>query len=394
MSHLLLIDLPANPDAAVPWLLWDDEERRVVAGGSLAGPGALSELQDYSRQYPAIAIVPGESVSHFRVTLPSAGSAAQSALPYQIEEQLCEDLEQQHITSEKIVAHQPISAVVVDRALMRQWTDALQRAELRVRAALPDFMLLPDDTVLLEEQRAVVCRGAHRATLDRDNLPQWWSLAGGQDEAEIDVIQAVEYNDWLPQRHRLKRAGSRLEALAAYRREPTLSMLHGEFRLRDPVRENLQLWRKPAIAAAALLLLHWSVLGLETIRLKREQAALDSAIEQVYRETFPDAQRVVNPRSQMRSQLQALEQSRTGGPLLTWLQYTSQALKDRRDIEIKQVHYQQQPLALRLSVNAPDYAAVDSLTQALGTQNIAVERGAFSQRGSVIDGQILIREGG
>lgn len=94
MSHLLLIDLPANSDGAVPWLLWDDEGRKAVSGGSLAGLGALSELQGYSRQYPAIVIVPGESVSHFQVIMPSAGSTAQSALPYKIEEQLrVEDLD-------------------------------------------------------------------------------------------------------------------------------------------------------------------------------------------------------------------------------------------------------------------------------------------------------------
>ncbi len=394
MSQLLLIDLPATQEAAVDWLLWDSEARRAISQGSVDGLDKLAELQADSHQYPCYVIVPGECVSHFRVTLPSSGAAAQAALPYKIEEQLCGELETQHIAHDKIVANRPITVAVVARELMALWQEALQRADLRVRALLPDYLLLPDDCVLLDDGRAVLSCGDCRATIDRDNLPTWWSLASrGEARAAAQLLTVGELDsaDGLPPGAQPQPVASRLEGLAALMQRPALNLLQGAFKLRDPANENWQLLRWPAIAAVAVLLLHWAALGLQTANYQREQAVLDAAIEQVYRDTFPEARKVVNPRSQMRSRLRDMEQGGASGPLLSWLERSVAALKGRAGVSVTQMQFQSDPQSLRLSINAPDYATVDQISQSLTAAKLQVERGAFSQQGNAIYGQIVIK---
>lgn len=395
MSQVLLVDLPADEESSVDWLLWDREAGRKVNGGSLSRLAQLSELQAYSKQVPTYAVVPGELVSLFQVSMPTTGAAAVAALPYQVEELLCTGLEDQHIAHEKISADKPVSVAVVRKGLMEFWQQALQGAGLRVRAMVPDYLLLPGRALLLDSERAVASNDRCRATLDTSTLAQWWQLSesdGGETD-NLQLLSCVDEPTWLPAgAGAVQRCSSRLQGLADALQEPAFNLLQGAYRLRDPLRDNLNIWRAPAMIAVAVLCLHWLTLGAQQWQSNRELAVLDAAIVDSYREAFPNARRVVNPRSQMRSQLMALQRSGASSQLLPWLEKLSTVLKQQANVEVTQLNFQQQTPSLKVVLTVPSYSSIDDISQALVATGVSVERGSFSQKAGVISGQLIIRE--
>ncbi|HCS27881.1 MAG TPA: hypothetical protein DIW43_10530 [Spongiibacteraceae bacterium] len=120
---------------------------------------------------------------------------------------------------------------------------------------------------------------------------------------------------------------------------------------------------------------------------------LDAAAESVYRDTFPEARRVVNARSQMKSQLNALESQRGDAGLLPVLAPIATAFKGQSSITVTQLVFQNQSGSVRLAVDAQNYAAIDAFSGQLEGQRLQVSRGTFRQNGELISGQLIISKG-
>ena len=118
----------------------------------------------------------------------------------------------------------------------------------------------------------------------------------------------------------------------------SLSLLSGDYLLKDESGEALGRLRWPLILLVALLLVHWFGLAVQTRTMGREAEALDKAMVELYQQAFPGA-RVVNARSQMRSQLNALENAGTSGAMMPWLDKVAAATRGRSEISLSQLNF-------------------------------------------------------
>lgn len=376
MSAVLLLALRAED--AGEWLLW--EEGRVLEHGQL--PADLEQLKHLSRQTPVTVLVPGEEVVQFSVTLPVAGAAAVSALPYQIEDRLSCELEAVHFAHERIRANTPCRVWVVERDRMSRWHQFLQQSGMRIRRVMPDYALLRRGVIVKAADRVSAKLPAAAASLETALAEDWLALQS-LDEASLTRV-TVDGSE-----------GMLLQALVQHSENDEVNLCQGRFALHDPVKDALAMVRWPAIAAGLILVLHWTWLALSALQIGAQADQYDQAAEELYRKTFPDARRVVNARSQMKSQLNALEGQQGEGGLLPLLAPVATAFSGQSDIQVSQLLYQAAGTSLRLTVDAANYGAIDSFSNALQGQGLSVSRGTFRQNGERVAGQLsLTREGG
>lgn len=392
MTKKLLLDLPLLPDQPAHWLVWD--EGRELASGSLA-PEKLDFLAERYAGVPCYALINGQAVSHHRIVLPKAGRVGMAALPFQLEERLCTDLDQVHIAHTPIRANQPCDVLVIDKDVMARCHGWLRASGLKVSAMLPDFAVLPANVLVLDRQRASAHLAAGGAALDSENFPVWWQIAAGdQVPANQDELQVFTEADWQPDFALPEGAGNpfrqRLQVYAAVWAPWNLNLLSGPFTIKDQRRSEFSLLRWPLILLGVALLVHWATLGVQIVTANARAEQLEQAMDALYQQTFPGA-RVVNARSQMRTQLAALEGgSSEQSQLLPWLERLAMAT-NKQKIEIKQVTFEHRPTLLKVQVSAPDFEQLDQWVASLSAQGFNVERGAFNQEAAAIVGQVVLR---
>lgn len=397
MSELLLLKLldtasPNAPDG--DWLLWDSAQQRVSARGEMRAGVASEELTLHSRSTPCIVLVPGERVAQLSVTLPIAGASAEAALPFQVEEKLGCELERVHIAHEKIRAGRPCNVWVVDKRCMDEWLRWLQSSGLRVSALLPDYSVFASPVVFRDLARTVVHVGDLAASMEHELFACWWRPPLREtDETPIELTVESGPSGDVILSGESKTVASQLDATARYFSMPANNLCQGQYQLHDRVRDTLALLRWPAIAAVLVLALHWTLLVVGAINYSQKADQLDLAAEAVYRETFPEARKVVNARSQMKSQLNALESQSGDAGLLPLLAPIAAAYQGQSAITVTQLVFQNQSGSVRLAVDAQNYTAIDAFSGELQKQKLEVSRGTFRQNGEQISGQLIISKG-
>ena len=394
MSELLLLNLRAEESASEicgDWLLWDSAQRHAVARGELRDGVVQEELKAHSRVNPCIVLVPGEQVLQLSVTLPVGGASAEAALPYQVEEKLSCELESVHLAHEKIRAGQPCKVWVVDRDTMAGWHGWLQSSGLRVKALLPDYSVFAPPLVFRDQNRSVAQMGDCAASMEHA-LFDCWRLQSTVDNSQPLYLCTENAPDAAPDTQQ-QAVASQLDASARHFAMPANNLCQDAYLLHDVVQDTVAMLRWPALAAVLVLVLHWTLLATSAVNYAQRAEQLDQAAEGLYRETFPDARKVVNARSQMKSQLNALESQRGDTGLLTLLAPVTAAFKGQSNITATQLVFQNQTGSLRLAVDATNYGAIDAFSSQLQSRQLQVSRGTFRQNGELISGQLIITRG-
>ena len=185
MTAMLLIDLPLTPEAPVAWLHWDNGN--VIAEGVLANSSELASLADKAAGLPCYVIIPGEAVSAHRVVLPKGGRVGLSALPFQLEDKLCSDLDSVHIATGVIKANQAADVLVLARDLAAYCLDVLRSSGLRIKALLPDYAVLAENAVVVAGQQVAANYHAKSAGTTTANFAVWQQLATAGEQADQEV---------------------------------------------------------------------------------------------------------------------------------------------------------------------------------------------------------------
>ena len=161
-----------------------------------------------------------------------------------------------------------------------------------------------------------------------------------------------------------------------------------------PVSPFTALWPKlkPALVVLALmLLLQVSASVAQWWSLKKEAAQLRANMEQIFRDTFPEARSVVDPQLQMQRQINSLRQQR-GSPeaddFLVLLNQAAPLIKQQQSTLLR-LDYRDQ--ALRLDLRCPSAAALEALLGQFKQQNLAAQSSDVRTQGNTIEASITLR---
>lgn len=382
MRSTLLIQAGRDQAGGCRWVTLDSEGRPA----GMARSGTLEEAIAAAGGLRIVALAPGIDCLLTQVRIPGRNrQKLLRAVPYALEEQFSEDVEDLHFALGPLLpgGDYPVAVVAIQR--MNALLEVFTEAGLEVHHLFPDLLTIPcpEDSicVLMDGDLALVRSGPYSGfAVDAENLglllatqldageaglrPVHLTMTAGATMPELDSLGiAVEVE---------KVNGSALDVLAGGLSSPSIDLLQGAY---SRSREWGKLWQ-PWRASAALLLvgvvLVHLVQGVDYVRLKQQQADLTARIETIFKETFPDARRVVNPRAQMQQQLEQLQRQRGGGTqFMTLLARSGEVLRSASDVDITGANFRAGRLDLDLKL--ANLQKLDELKQTLVASGLTVE---------------------
>jgi len=408
MAGSIFIRLPPesvqeDADAPLEWLFSDPATRghRVLRATSAEVAAEVGATR-------VVLLAPGEEVLLTEAALPGRNrQRLTQALPYAMEEQLIDDVDQMHFVLGPSVGDGRYSTAVVHRSRLERWLARAQTGGVHLDAVVPDVLALPlaEDgwTVFLESGRVLVRTGPYAGfAATPDTAPMLLAHALREaGEAAPTVIRVYDAagtgGDYLrptasePPLETLPYSGGLLGLAAESGAGRTLNLLQGDFSPRAQLSRRLRPWYATAALVAALLVLQPAVFAYEHWQATQRSDRLRQAIEATYREAFPDAQRVVNPRAQMESRLSKLR-ARAGGAGGGFIEMLAVAgpLLGGEGIHLKSLRYRDGQLDVELQ--AADFQRLEGLKQQLSeAATWSIEIQSATAREDKVDGRLLIR---
>lgn len=400
MQTSLYIRLGSDPQDEVCWL------SRSAQGGSGVRRGELKEVALRSQGERVTVLLPAAPLLSLSATLPPLqGQKLRRALPYAVEEQLADEVENYHFALGKRQADGTLPLLAVNLQQMEAWQTRLAEAELKPHAAFSEAQLLPwkagELSLLLEHDGALLRLSGHEAySLPLDGLEAMLTLALPRAPEAVTALRIFDARgdeasepSWqgtlaeLEQHY--ERVAEPLSLLAGAPVEQAINLLQGEFGRKEQLGRIWRPWRATAALLVAWLLFSGGESIYDYRRLAAEEGRLYKAVEQVYRDTFPEAKNVVNPKVQMERKLAELQGGGNGGAFVALLAASGPVLNSARGAELKNMRYRTGELELEFRLD--DLPALDALKESLQQQGLETEIRNASSRDNKVEGRVAIR---
>lgn len=381
------------------------EWAKIDPTGAAVGTGiaeSLADLEPPNSHETVVGVAPGEEVITRAVALPSRRrDKVLAALPYALEEYLSADIETLHFALLDWKPGATATAAVVARDRLEGWLAAFTEAGILLDALIPDYLLLPlhpqaSYTVAVDAEGRVCIREPDLlgVVLDRDTVPYWWhgldrenaavavnerALAreliadGGVHVSEWDI--GVSFGQWV----------------AHHRVPPSANLLQGAYRPRTKRSRSRPLALAAGIFGVALAVKVGADIA-EYLWLARRAEQLDTQIRQVFTDTFPEITRIVDPRAQMKRQLELLGAGQSApGEFQRLLASVARAVP-RANATLEEISFRDNVMVV--SCNAPDFAGLDRLKQQFESEpQIQAELLSSGSRDNRVSGRFQLRSG-
>ncbi len=371
--------------------------------------GTLETLAKVAPQMPIVAILPGTWLNMFSIDLPK-GRAAQvkKALPFLLEEQLAEDLDNVHIVLPEVYQlGKPTPVAVISKARMQTLCDIFKNHQLNLQQAVPDWVCLPlfDNTWTLHlgQTDAQVRQKADLGfSVQKNLLLPMLNLALSQAEHKPQSLHvyhlALEAADMEEQLTKLNIplayeavADESLLLWAQHFTLPAaLNLLQGEFFVKPKVSEINRVWRKAAVVAAAVVVVQLLHSSIEYQQLKKQYDVVHGQVLELYTSVFPGQTQTNNARAQLEPLL-----TKSGGgannPLFNYLQEVSEPLLNTPNVHLQQIALHEKSMTLEVVVD--DFAALGQLESALSAKGLAVKQESASLEKDHVIAKLQVTEG-
>jgi general secretion pathway protein L len=405
MADPLLLRLPRAPQQHATWLV-------LGAGTELSpesGPLELAASRAAGRQ--VLVLVPGTEVLLTDAQLPPARSGAKlrQLVPYALEEQLAEDIEELHFAiGRRSGTRTPVA--VVARRKMDEWLALLKASGIEPAALYADSELLPanpSQAVALLEEDSVTVRPPSGGVmmLPVDALGEVLESASGTDANARGLILYTGSQQWQRYSAQMEALRERFEDIQVQllpagplvlfaRQLPTASatdLLQGPYAPRSAVASGWRSWRVAAVLLAALVALHLLGQGVELVTLEQRNGRLDAAIDQVFHAAMPGTEDTEEARRRMQQRLKQLRAGQAGGGFLRGLGALAAARGSAPGTRLEAVTFTSGVFDLKLL--APSVEALNQLSQALERRGWQARLTSGTPRGSSFEGSIRMSRG-
>jgi general secretion pathway protein L len=405
MAEWLVLQLSRNLEDQCGWMLTDERGQPLSAPrvGTLPTAGA----EALGRRVAVL--VPSADVLMTEVELPvKSGVRAQQIAPYALEEQLAADIETLHFAvGPRDEVSNKTAVAVVTRDLMKQWTDALEAANLHPEIVCAEGALLPDNpghTVVLLDRETLNVRRAGSAPLALPAADVTAALEAslGPELANENVIFYSTPQDWHRHASQIEAMRPRCASLKAQLLNagvlPLLAsqlmsgqfvnLLGGDYAPKHSLGNDWRRWRLAASLAAALLVVHISGLSYELVQQRHSEQTLDEQISQVARSAMPGDPGTGSVRARMETRLAAQSGGGSEG-LLPALSAVAQAVNSVNGTTVQSLNYRKEGMELRLK--AHDATSLDRFDQSLRGNGYQAEITSGAQSGADYEGHIEVR---
>jgi general secretion pathway protein L len=398
MPQTILLRLPPPGEEDTEWLSVD--EMGVPSTAKQRGP--LSLAAAVARTSRVVVLAPATQILLAEPELPPGGGVKLArAVPFALEEQLTEDVDQLFFAIGRRLPSGRTPVAVVSRAIIEGWLAQLAAAGIEPAALYADIALVPDNPgqiVLWLERSRLAVRHPGGLPLSIELAPIADALIVGgviadplaeNTEAEPKPPEnAVLYatrEDWNLVQGEFQALADRFSSLKVQlladgplpwlarelKGSEAVNLLQGDFARQTDYGARLKQWRPAAMLAGGLLLAHVAAAGIRIHQANRDSKTLDTQIAEIFSQAMP-AEKLEDPRRQMQSRLDRIRHSGAGPEyFLHTMEALAAAISATPDTKIESFSYHEQSLDLRLA--APSLAALSQLTQTVDKHGFKAE---------------------
>lgn len=410
MADWLLIRLPRSAEQSASWLVVDPRGNPV--GPPQSGPLSLAAPRAGGRR--VCVLVPGTDVLLTEPEVPmKAGTKLHQVVPFALEEQLADDIDDLHFAIGKRAADSSRTPVaVIRKSLMEEWLTSLRASGLDPEAMYTESDLLPQNpgqAVALLEEDVVIVRPPLGApvTLPVEALGEALNIAqSGSPELETTGVRglvlytgAAEWHQHSAQVEALRERfdGIKIQLLSAgpltlfAQQLPTatpINLLQAAFTPTTARSVGWKSWRVAAILLASLIGLHVAGKAAELTVLKQNEKKLDTSIGEQFRLAMPGERSMVDARRRMEQKLAAAQSGGSSG-FLPALQAVVQAKGVAPGTTLQALSFRQGTVEMKLS--ARDATSLDHMSQSLRANGWDADLTSGNTTGSGYEGRIQLR---
>lgn len=421
MAETLVIRLHAGPPAgaadastAAPWADWIVVDQFGAPRGR-AQSGELAAAAATAATHRCLVLVPGTDVLLAEPVLPLKGGAKLAqVVPFALEEQLADDVEDLHFAVGKRGNTPGTPVAVVAHQRMAQWQAQLSAVGIVADALYAETAVLPqtpNGVTLVVEQQRVYVRREHTpgAVLDVEPLIEALQLAlASGDEAREHVTIYLTEADYERERDlleglreftaslQIKLVPHGILALLATHAvaTPPVNLLQGRYQAKRKSAISFAPWRYVAALAAVFVALHLGLTGWQFVKLRATELQLDEQIVTEFQRALPGAPMPppADARRSIEARLGALRGTGPAGGMLPTLAVLSEALTQAPGTQIEALAYRQDVTDLR--VLTPSIDALDKLQHAATERGMTAQIQSTGARASQTEARLQLRKAG
>jgi len=418
MADWLLIRLSRETADPVSFLVADSAGRIVSAPQR----GVLTQAAALAPGRRVCVLVPGADVVLTEVDVPvKTGARVQQVVPFALEEQLAEDIDQLHFAVGRRAGDSVRTPVaVVSRALMGEWLAALGGAGITAEAMYADSNLIPANpgqaVALLEGDGATVRPvGGSPVTMPVDALAEALELVRPAPDAMVasertasGLVLYTGAPEWHQRSREVEAVRERFDGikvqlltdgpLALFAQQlPTattgaINLLQGPYAPATALNSGWRAWRLAAALLVALVALHAAGSAAELIALSRTEHRLDGAIAETFLAAMPGEHNTQNARRRMEQRLALMQNGGDSAGLLGALSALAQASASVPGFHVQALSFREGALELRLA--APSAEALDHIGQSLRSIGWQADLTSGNAAGSGYEGRMVIKGAG
>ena len=389
MNHRLLLWLPEHDSQPVHWQLIHEpagHNPQVMHRGHWPSVAAFiasaSQSQADGRPlsaFTALVLLPPTQVTLHSLDLSGRITpAVQRSLPWRLEDELIDDVDNLHVA---LLDHQDNQAqlAVTSQLNMRRWQQWLDEAGINAHCWLPSALLLP-----VQEGQA------YRLQLNDQLLVRygpWQAVAGDISWQETLLTTLHQANPELG----LTDLGTldQCHEFSSLPASSSANLLQGAWRITSPLRQRWLRWRLSAVLALVFLGLFLANSLSTSWRLEQQTAQQQQAARQIYTDLFPN-ERVVVLKTQMAQKLAQLQPTQDDSPgLLPLLATLAPVWQTFPQLRADAMSYD--GTQLNIQARAADFEVFNRLRtrlEQLEPLSVAIE--ALERDGNQVTGSLVI----
>ena len=419
MAEYLVIRLGADENGSASWIAVDD-------AGTRRTPPVLGPLDEAVKDVgvrEVIVLVPAGETSTLTSDLPAKGARLRAALPFALEEQVADEIENLHFApgARRPTGNLPVVVVAHDK--MNAWLDRLQQAGISPARMVPEdhgLAFVPNTlSLLVADDQIIFNDGSDLEFVMQGVTPVEVLMAAGilgeaglSEQAKETSTHLLVYceptdeqrfaDDWNRLRQHLDSVDINLlpdgilpRLAVTVASGAGVNLLQGRYGASTDVGALFRPWRYAAMLLVALGVLGIAGKAIDYFRLSSEEAALKEQFATEYRKIRPDDTReVMDPLGTVTSIRRSYgTPGAAPAVFLPSLQQLAMAMQGNKDAEILAISYRAGVIDVRLT--APDVATLDRIEKIVSqSPRFTASIQSTDRVGDQVNSRIQIREVG
>lgn len=378
-----------------------DENNRIVNVSEFT---ALHQHPEMDLKEYFVVILPGESFLSTKVKIPKTSQAELvKAVPFALEEQLVADVNSLYFSLGEFDEQGFLPVIVVDRNYFENELNKIREAKLNPDVIIPDFLAIKKENYhwsIAQNNQLMILRYSISEGLafDADQFQDMLSFL----LKKIPKPEAIDIYFFDQEKPSLffekiniiehRQEFSKSLDIDELQKNPAINLLQGKYRVKTKKTSKKNYWNYVVILFIILVVVLFGGKTIEYFILKSQNKNLQNQIASIYKQVYPNASEVIDPKSRFTRTLANLRKAMSGNIFLDLLAPTAQVLNQDAKVQLISLNFQNNNLTIKLQ--AKELSVIENFSNRLNQKGFSVQQSQLNTSDQIVEAEFQVRKNG